>query len=87
MKLLLVGLAAASVLVAGCNTMQGLGEDITAGGNKVEDVLKNDEKDDTSGTDATTPEAGRATDSNPAGPNSEPPETSMSRPPSPTTTQ
>ena len=33
---------AAIALVAGCNTMHGIGEDVSAGGRKVEDALKKD---------------------------------------------
>ena len=33
--------AAAIACMAGCNTMHGIGEDVNAGGRKVEDVLKN----------------------------------------------
>ncbi len=42
-NLRLIGIAAALACVAGCNTVQGVGEDITAGGRKVEDVLKKDQ--------------------------------------------
>ena len=37
-KLILI--AAMAALTGGCNTMRGVGQDIEAGGNKVEDVLK-----------------------------------------------
>jgi predicted small secreted protein len=41
---------AAMALIAGCNTMHGVGEDISAGGRKVEETMKKDKS-----TGATSP--------------------------------
>ncbi len=75
---------AAIACVAGCNTMHGVGEDISAGGRKVEDVLKKDKSTGSSSTTTTTP-------STPSSPTSSgtttPSDSSMSRSPSSTTTQ
>ena len=46
-------IAAMAALIAGCNTMRGVGQDIEAGGNKVEDMLKKD-KSNTDGTPSTS---------------------------------
>jgi predicted small secreted protein len=85
MKVLFAGLAAAAMLLAGCNTMHGLGEDITAGGNWFEGVLKNGDEDKTRDEAAApaTPDAGRPSDSNRVEPA---PETSMSLPSAPVAT-
>jgi PAS domain S-box-containing protein len=65
-----VAVVAAIAFLAGCNTMQGLGKDITAGGNKVEDVLKKDEpeKDANVSTPANPDQSttGSTTDRSPA---------------------
>ena len=39
-----VAIVATVAFLAGCNTMHGVGEDINAGGRKVEDVLKKDKR-------------------------------------------
>ena len=39
-QLLALALAASLALLAGCNTMQGLGEDIERGGQKLQDKAK-----------------------------------------------
>lgn len=40
-KFLLATIAAASLLMAGCNTIEGAGKDIQKGGEKIEDAAKN----------------------------------------------
>ena len=69
---------AAVAFIAGCNTMHGIGEDVSAGGRKVEDTLKKDK----SSPSTTTPSSPATTN-----PSTTPSDTSMSRPPSNTTTQ
>lgn len=48
-----VAIASMSAFVAGCNTMQGVGEDISAGGQKVEDVKDRSAGDSNAGTTST----------------------------------
>ena len=77
--------AVALMFIAGCNTMHGVGEDVSAGGRKVEDVLKKDKSaGDSSGTTSTPAPA--TTGSNPDN-SGRAPDTSMSTPPSGTKTQ
>jgi len=82
--------AAAIVCMAGCNTMHGIGEDVSAGGKKVEDVLKKDKSTGSSSTttgnsSTTTTPSSSSTTTN--GSTTPPSETSMSRSSSSTTTQ
>ena len=78
-----VAIAAMAAFVAGCNTMHGVGEDISAGGRKVEDVLKKDRPagDSNGGTTSTSTPATSGSSTGPA------PDTSVSTPPSGTQTQ
>jgi predicted small secreted protein len=89
---------AAMACMSGCNTMHGIGEDVSAGGRKVEDVLKKDKSTDRSSTtpgnsSSTTTTPSATTPSSPAttGPATDrsttPSDSSMSRSPSSTTTQ
>ena len=92
MNLKCVAIAVAVAFIAGCNTMHGVGEDISAGGRKVEDVLKNDKKpasesSSTSSTVNTPSTPGAATSGADADRTRTSPDTSMSTPPSGTSTQ
>ena len=78
---------AAIAFIAGCNTMHGVGEDVSAGGRKVEDVLKKDKSTGSSSTTTTTPSSPATTGPSTDGSATPPSDTSMSRPPSSTTTQ
>ena len=60
----IVLIAAAAAVIAGCNTMRGVGEDVQAGGNKVEDVLKKDKS--TTDTTPSTPSSDVTTNPEPA---------------------
>lgn len=99
MRLRIAAIAAGIALIAGCNTMHGVGEDISAGGRKVEDVLKKDKSSpsgttgsDTTGTssnsNANSPAAAPVEPSTPS-PRTAPDasDTSMSSPPTNTRTQ
>lgn len=81
-----VAIVATVAFIAGCNTMHGVGEDIDAGGRKVEDVLKKDKPASDSNVDTTSTPAPASSGSNTdnAG---RAPDTSMSTPPSGTKTQ
>jgi predicted small secreted protein len=48
-------IASALVVTAGCHTMQGVGEDLYAGGQKVDSVFKKKPANDTNTTLTTTP--------------------------------
>ena len=81
---------AAIACVAGCNTMHGIGEDVSAGGRKVEDVLKKDKSTGDSSTTTTTPSTTTPSTTTPSSPTTSgttQSDSSMSRPPSSTTTQ
>jgi len=82
-----VALAAAIAFMAGCNTMHGVGEDISAGGRKVEDVLKKDKPaNDSNVNTPANPDpdtTGATADRMPTAPA----DTSASTPPSGTSTQ
>jgi predicted small secreted protein len=81
-----VVIAAVAAFVAGCNTMHGVGEDISAGGRKVEDVLKKDRPaGDSNGGTTSTPAP--ATSGSNADSTGRAPDTSVSTPPSGTQTQ
>jgi entericidin B len=92
MYLRLVAIGAAAALIAGCNTMHGAGEDIKAGEQKIENAFSKNKKpaNDTSNANsnvntATTPAP--ATSGSDADPTRTVPDTSMSTPPSGTSTQ
>lgn len=86
MNLKFVAIVAVAACMAGCNTMQGVGKDIDAGGRKVEDVLKKDKS--TSDSNINTPSTpAPATSGSPADRSGAAPDTSMSTPPSGTSTQ
>jgi predicted small secreted protein len=92
MYLRFVAIAAAAALIAGCNTMRGAGEDIKAGEHKIENAFSKNKKpaDDTSNTNSnvntpTTPNP--ATSGADADSTRTVPDTSMSTPPSGTSTQ
>jgi predicted small secreted protein len=59
MKAILI--VAAAALIAGCNTMRGIGEDVIVGGEKVEGVFKKDGAD--TDTTSATPSSDVATSS------------------------
>ena len=82
-----VALAAAIAFMAGCNTMQGMGEDISAGGNKVEDVLKRDKSANDSNVNTPANPDSAATGSNADRMPTAPADTSVSTPPAGTSTQ
>jgi predicted small secreted protein len=82
-----VALAAAIVFTAGCNTMQGVGKDISAGGDKVVGFLKRDQPADGSSinppADPDPATTGSDTNRIPAAPE----DSSAATPPSGTSTQ
>jgi predicted small secreted protein len=92
MNLRYVALAAAAMFIAGCNTMHGAGEDIKAGEQKVKNAFSKDKKpaDNPSSSNSnintpTTPDpATSGTDADRA---RSVPDTSMSTPPSGSSTQ
>jgi predicted small secreted protein len=49
-------MAAVAALTVGCNTMRGVGQDIEAGGDKVEDVLKKDKSNTDTAPSTTSPD-------------------------------
>ena len=93
MNMRIVAIAAAA-LIAGCNTMHGVGQDISAGGQKVEDVLKKKPATETNGSNANTPATSNpvttpepATSGAGTDRSGRAPDTSMSTQPSGTSTQ
>jgi predicted small secreted protein len=91
MVLRLAAIGAAAALIAGCNTMHGVGEDIKAGGDKIEDAFsKKKPANDTSNTNSnvnTPATPNSATGGSDADPTRTVPDTSMSTPPSGTSTE
>jgi predicted small secreted protein len=57
-------IAAVAALITGCNTMRGMGEDVKAGSEKVEDVFKKDKSSTDSGP--STPSSDVTTNPQPA---------------------
>lgn len=60
----IVVVAAIAALITGCNTIRGFGEDVQAGGNKVEDVLKRDKSNTDTNPSTQSPDV--TTNSEPA---------------------
>ena len=81
-----VAIVATVAFIAGCNTMHGVGEDINAGGRKVDDVLKKDKPagDSNVGTPSTPAPATSGSNADNTG---RAPDTSMSTPAVGTKTQ
>jgi predicted small secreted protein len=81
-----LAIVATVAFLAGCNTMHGVGEDIDAGGRKVEGVLKKDKPagDSNAGTTSTPAPATSGSNGDSTGRAAD---TSMSTPPSGTKTQ